>query len=342
VTPAVSVLVPSYNLGRFLPDTLQSIREQTFEDFECLIGDDGSSEPIRHCVADFLKDRRFSFVAWKPNLGADTAIRFLYSRAGGELWCPFSSDDVYEKDFLQERVNAMRCHPMASLLFGHSRLIDEQGRELPDPGPCFDLPARLPSARALALLVQHNIVTGPGVMLRAAVARCVLPFYTAGWRYTQDWLMWMLMAAAGFDFGWDPRPLVKYRMRSESLGRPDKEGARVMGAENRLLPLWGLRVASAYSVEASVLLGKWGKALYQLFLRRAVQLKCHGALRVEWLDLAARCYYGTVSKRRSLWREVLRQQPGALRTWRMERVVRARQKICVCGNALLDDALFRK
>ena len=342
MSPLVSILVPSYNLGRFLPATLESIRTQTLQDFECIIGDDGSSEPIRDVVSDYLKDKRFSFIQWTPNRGAHPAIRFLYTQARGAYWCPFSSDDLYEPDFLAKRVEQMERYPMAGLVHGGTRIVDEEGREMSDQGLVFDLPAQMPGSLALELLVQHNFVTGPGAMLRASVARLVLPFYTPNWRYTQDWLMWILGAAMGFDFIWDPRPLVRYRMRAQSLNRPEQGLVPAASAEARLIPLWALSLAVQYSSDASRLWTRWKKTLYHLWLRRAIKLKMEGTLQPEWVQLAAQRYYGELNGETSLVREILRHQPSALVTWWKERGARSRQRLCVSGSALLDAPLFRK
>jgi hypothetical protein len=101
-------------------------------------------------------------------------------------------------------------------------------------------------------------------------------------------------------------------------------------------------MASRYSVDASLLWMKWRTALYHLWLRRAVNLRMKGALRDEWMQLAARCFYGEGAKPVSLPYELIRHQPGLAITWHRESRARARQKLCVAGNALLDDPLFRK
>lgn len=338
--PLVSILVPSYNLGRYLPETCRSIQAQSYPHWEALIGDDGSDPSVAGVVAPFLKDERFSFVEWRPNRGVHAAIHYLYTQARGDFWCPFSSDDLLEPDFIEARLAAMARHPRAALIQGPTILVDENGATMAGYRYPFDVPPVMDGCRALELLLQHNFVCGAATMIRASIARMILPWYTPEWRYTQDWLMWILLAATGFDFIWEHRPLVRYRVRAGSLGHP-VEMTAANATELRLLPLWAFSRAAQFSPDAARLWRRWRDALYHLWLRRVCRWQGGRAVPDDGLQLAAHCYYGGGRGRVTLAGELLRHGAAMWATSRWDRAVRRRQKHACCGLALLDDAMYR-
>lgn len=341
MNPLVSILIPSYNLGRFLPATLDSIKAQTYPDYEVLIADDGSTEPISEVVAPYLKDKRFSFVQWHPNRGPHAAIRYLYTQAKGEFCCPFSSDDLYSPGFIHQRLGLMEKYPHASLVYGPTGYIDEQGNELAECEYPYTLPTCMNSKTALRLLLQHNFVAGPGLMLRSGVVKQVLEYYQPEWRYTQDWFMWVLVAATGFDFVFDPSLLVKYRIRAGSLGHPKKMTSQ-NGLEHRLLPLRAYSLAARYSSEAAELWAKWRRPLYHLWLRRLLMPYLRKEVDPQWIRNGAEFFYGESADTVSYPVELLRHLPALLLTSLREQRARRRQKVPCAGLAQVDDLLYRK
>lgn len=109
-SPAVSVIIPVYNLEKYLEPCLESVARQTFPDFEAIVVDDGSTdgslEAIRRYVAG---DARFKVVA-TPNQGVARARETVLSRAGGEYVCFLDGDDWWELDMLEKMIGAIRAN----------------------------------------------------------------------------------------------------------------------------------------------------------------------------------------------------------------------------------------
>ncbi|MCG2807203.1 MAG: glycosyltransferase [Coriobacteriia bacterium] len=102
-TPAISVIVPVYNVERYLPACLDSLLVQSFDYFEILIIDDGSTDDSAALLARYAEDhptriRTFS----KPNGGLGDARNFGIDRARGEYLSFVDSDDTVEPTMLQE------------------------------------------------------------------------------------------------------------------------------------------------------------------------------------------------------------------------------------------------
>jgi glycosyltransferase involved in cell wall biosynthesis len=339
-TPLVSILVPAYNAARFLPGLCQSIQAQTYPHYEVLIGNDGSKDNTAAVLGPFLLDNRFRLVAWEPNRGLSRGMAILYAAMRGEYWCVTGADDLFCPTFLEKRVEVMESNPQAFLVHGLPELIDESGGPAQSKLQFLDLPAQLGPPRALAVLLQHDVINAPSVLVRSNVTREVLPFFHWKWEYSPDWFFWILHAATGFDMLWDARVLSKYRIHSGSLSlTPEKVHLR--RAEVRLMPLVALRTAAQFSEWAALHWARWGRTLYWRWLRQAAALKSRGAMTDEWVQLAAHAYYGARGRRVSLWAELARHSVGLVVADIRHRRAQQRQSFTVSGLAQIDDPIFR-
>lgn len=347
-TPLVSVIVPSFNAARFLPALCASLQAQTFRDFEVLIGDDGSTDETRAAVEPFLGDDRFHFTRWEPNRGVTQGTLLLLEQARGQYWAYPGADDAYEPQFLERRMAWMDAHPAVGLVHGRATLIDEhdavmESTPATNPMSVCRWPEKevLGPARALPLLLQHNVIGTPSVLIRMAATKAVLAWMRAEWRYAQDWSFWILHAAAGYDIAYDDSPLHRYRIVQTSLTN-DPAKAAWRGAEIRLVPLWALSRAAEFSFAAGELWARWGRTLYSLWLRRACLLARAGTLNPGWLQAGGRAFYGPSAGQVRLGTEVVRHGWSILRSSWRERAARQRQQVQVSGLAEIDLPFFRK
>ena len=337
--PLVSILVPAYNAARYLPELCQSIQAQTYPHYEVIIGNDGSSDNSVSVLAPFLQDQRFQLLTWPQNRGAHQAWTILCGAASGAYWCAPGADDALHPTFLKRRVELMESNPQAFLVHGQPELIDETGAPLQQSLLPIKLPPQLRPPRSLEVLLQHNVINTPSVMVRTSVTRQVLPFLHWNWGYTNDWFTWILHAATVFDLLWDPQIHSSYRVHATSLSlAPEKEELR--RAEVRLIPLVALRTAAQYSQWAATSWSRWGRTLYRQWLRRAAELNTRGALKDEWLQLAAHAYYGAKGRRVALWTELAKHSVGLILAYAKHRQVRKRQSFIVAGLAEIGDPLF--
>jgi len=337
--PLVSIIVPAFNAAAYLPELCRSIQAQTHQNFEVLILDDGSSDHTPAALAEFAADARFRLFRWEANRGVNAATSALLSRIRGEFWAHPGADDVLEPTFLKERVELLATSPSAVMVQGPAKFIDAAGKGIPTPGPALELPDRLEGRRALAVLTQHNIVNTPSVLIRTAITRLVEPYFLTRWQYAQDWYLWLLHLASGFDLLWDPRPLHRYRVHPQSLSlNPAKEAVR--RTETRLVPLCALSRAAQFSLPAAELWSQWRKPLYHLWLARAVALARHGLLEPTAFQSGVRAYHGNHVHNGSLTGEILWQAAGLPVSLGRERAARRRQRFGVSGLAQINDPIF--
>ena len=106
-TPKISIIIPVYNVERYLPRCLDSVLAQTFADFELLLIDDGSPDRSPAiCDQYAAKDPRIQ-VFHKPNGGVSSARNLGIDHAQGSFIAFIDADDYIEPNFLEEMLNAM-------------------------------------------------------------------------------------------------------------------------------------------------------------------------------------------------------------------------------------------
>ena len=112
-TPAVSVVVPLYNKAAYITRCLESICQQTFDDFEVLAVDDGSTDGSGE-VAARTADRRIRVISQR-NAGEGAARNRGITEARAELIAFLDADDAWEPGFLQAVIQLSQRYPEAGL-----------------------------------------------------------------------------------------------------------------------------------------------------------------------------------------------------------------------------------
>ena len=100
-TPLISVVIPAYNAEQFLDETLESVLSQTYENWECIIVNDGSTDNTESVVKKWCeKDARFRYF-YKENSGASDTRNLGIKEARGEYIAFLDADDLYMPNFLK-------------------------------------------------------------------------------------------------------------------------------------------------------------------------------------------------------------------------------------------------
>lgn len=131
-TPRVSVHMPVYNSERYLDDAVGSIRAQTYEDWELIVIDDGSTDGSlavlqRHADAD----PRIRLVS-RENRGIGATRNECLALARGEFFAAMDSDDISHPERLARQVEYLDRHPQCVAVGSRVRLIDPDGAEIRD------------------------------------------------------------------------------------------------------------------------------------------------------------------------------------------------------------------
>lgn len=123
--PTVSVVLPPYNRAHTLPRAIDSVLEQTFEDWELLVVDEGSEDDPGAVVADY-QDPRIRFLRDDENRGAGAARNTGIEHARGELVAFLDSDDAWREPKLERQVRAIReADERPGLVYTGEVVLDE-------------------------------------------------------------------------------------------------------------------------------------------------------------------------------------------------------------------------
>jgi glycosyltransferase involved in cell wall biosynthesis len=254
MTPAVSVVVATYNYGRYLAGALESALGQTFSDLEVIVVDDGSTDDTAQVAARFTSDPRVSYVRTE-HVGQPGAKNIGIRRARAPLVAFLDADDVWMPDKLERQLPLFESAARPAVVFSERIQIDAEGRPLVSPQPSF------PRGQVLAEIFLDNFICFSSVVVRRDVFESAGVF-DESLALAIDYDLW-LRVATRYSFDYVAAPLVKYR-----VGHPNLS-SRV---EERLLTV--LRIMERFLDECG---GR--RLLSPARVRRAyAQTYCHLAL----------------------------------------------------------------
>jgi glycosyltransferase involved in cell wall biosynthesis len=255
--PAVSVVVPSYNYARFLPERLDGILAQTRDDFELIVLDDASTDGSQDILRAYADPPRVRVLLGTVNSGNP----FVQWNRGVELaTAPYvwiaEADDAAEPRLLERLVAVLESHPKVGLVHCGFRRVDDDGNELADSSAWWrDIePGRwerdfvAPGRQELARLGFQNVIgNASGVVFRRDLYNAVGGADT-GYRLCADWDLWIRMLGRS-DAGFVADPLNRWRWHAGSVRQrsladrvEEREAVRVLatlaavtGVEQRAL-----------------------------------------------------------------------------------------------------------
>lgn len=168
----VSVVIPSYNHENYIEETIESILNQTFQDFEIIITDDGSTDKTVEKIKKF-KDQRIQLFLFQNNIGACTALNNCITNSNGKYIAYVSSDDVWESDKLEKQVKFLDENQDIGVVLTKAKIIDENGEELNDKNhfyySIFDQENRSNFSWLKYFFLQGNCLCHPSAMFRRSI-----------------------------------------------------------------------------------------------------------------------------------------------------------------------------
>lgn len=124
--PKISVVVPSYNQGRFLRETLRSIFSQHYPNLEVIVMDGGSTDNSVDIITEYAE--KITYWQSEPDGGQSAAINAGMKRSTGELIAWLNSDDYYFPGAFDNVAKCYADNPDASFYFGDGEIVNEKGK----------------------------------------------------------------------------------------------------------------------------------------------------------------------------------------------------------------------
>lgn len=205
--PHVSVIIPAYNAEAFIVETVNSALNQTYQDLEIIVVDDGSKDGTVAALEAFGSGIR---VHQQPNGGVARARNTGVALATGSWIAFLDADDLWLPDKLERQL----ASSTAPMIFTDRFNIGSRG-DLPELQS--DVTPMHGGDLFVALMRQGNFITNTSVVMRRALFEQMGGFYT-GLNGTEDWDLWIRIAEA-HAIGFVPEPLVRYRFHAGGLSR---------------------------------------------------------------------------------------------------------------------------
>lgn len=187
----VSVMFMSYNHGAYIQQAMNSVLDQTFQDFEVVLSDDCSKDNTREILSQF-EDKRISFHFFEENQGATINNYHIWKQCKGEYLALINSDDIWLPEHLQKSVDYLEKHKECGAVFSWAASIDEGDNIL---NPCIEVfkqPNRSQAEWVHYLFTKGNCLCHPSMVIRKEVYTEV-GFYKLGFRQLPDYNMWTRM-----------------------------------------------------------------------------------------------------------------------------------------------------
>lgn len=127
-TPTISIIIPTFNREKFIGDAIRSILVQTFQDFEIIIIDDGSTDGTADVIKSFITDK-LKYI-YQQNHGRSNARNHALSLATGHYITFLDSDDLYLPNKLELQVSYMDAHPDVGMIYTSAHCMDEDGNPI--------------------------------------------------------------------------------------------------------------------------------------------------------------------------------------------------------------------
>ncbi len=128
MSPTVSVIIPAYNAEPFLHETMQSIVDQTYSDWELILVNDGSTDDTLR-VARSFKDDRIQIID-KPNSGVSDSRNQGASVSSGKYLAFLDADDVWLPEKMRESVDFLNKHESFGMVHGDMQVVNEKTKPL--------------------------------------------------------------------------------------------------------------------------------------------------------------------------------------------------------------------
>lgn len=216
----VSVIVPAYGVAASIAETVESVLAQTWGGREVIVVNDGS--PDSEALAAALEPFRSQITyLQQPNLGAGAARNTGIRHASGPWLAFLDGDDIWEADFLERQFRFLESNDLEMVwsdgwIFGDTA---DAGRRIMELRPC-----RGPVTTAAMLRQEVSVGTSATVVRRDRVME--VGGFDESLRRGQDFDLWLRLVSAGIRAGYNPEPLIHYRVREGNLSGTAAQQAR--------------------------------------------------------------------------------------------------------------------
>lgn len=219
--PLVSIIVITYNSEKYVLETLESAKAQTYQNIELIVSDDGSTDSTVEICRKWIEENKDRFVraellTVEKNTGIPANCNRGVISANGE-WIKFiAADDMLYESAILDYIQYSVEHIYVDLMYSFSNRYIEVFSEsnffgiFPSCIPLYFVGDNISAERQYLMLLRGNIINTPTVFLKKRLIIEVGGF-DESFKFLEDYPMWLKLTRAGHKFHFMPKVTVKHR-----------------------------------------------------------------------------------------------------------------------------------
>jgi len=205
----ISVILPVYNTQEYIEESIRSILTQTYDNFELIVINDGSTDKTKDIIFSF-NDSRIKIYNFTENKGLVERLNFGLSIANGEFIARMDADDIAVENRFELQINCFRERPNICLCYTDIETIDQNKNKVKNWFRGFD------SKYTKIFLLFDNNIPHPTVMLKNHIIKQKRIFYNSLFFPAEDYELWYrLINLCNFEFL--DKKLLYYRVHNNNV-----------------------------------------------------------------------------------------------------------------------------
>ncbi|MDT7831939.1 glycosyltransferase [Flavobacteriaceae bacterium S356] len=204
-TPLISVIIPCYNTAEYVEDTIASLLEQSYANWEAILVNDASPDNILAIIEPYeKKDKRFTIINSKVNLGLSGARIEGIASSNGKYIFPLDSDDYVDANYFEKAIKILENDESIEVLYSDTMKFGAVNK-------VFEL-----EEYSLPYLLRKNCIVASAFFRKSTYDR--VGGYCDKLEFLEDWDLWISILKNGGKVHKINEPLFFYRVReTESL-----------------------------------------------------------------------------------------------------------------------------
>lgn len=265
--PVLSVIIPNYNHSSYLKQRIDSVLNQTFQDFELIILDDSSTDCSREIIKEYASNEKISHIILNEQNSGSTFVQWKkgFDLAQGKYIWIAESDDYADTTFLEKIVGELLKENDAVIAFSQSNIVDSNGKALSQD---WDR-VRLASPTNVSvfegeeflrarMLFNNSIYNASMVVFKKSAITAVNIEYSS-LKYCGDWLFWIDICIQGKVIRYNEK-LNYFRQHTEKV-TPQAELKGLRFIEGKIILSHLIEILALNSTQKKVVVGRFIKSL---------------------------------------------------------------------------------
>jgi len=215
--PIISVLMSAFNAEKYIEETIDSVLNQSFKNFEFIIINDGSTDTTEKKILSY-KDSRIRFFNNKKNIGLTKSLNRGLKIAKAKYVARIDADDLLTKDYLKKKLEFFKKNKDIAIIGSWVEVIDQNSKKIKIIKYNLD-----PVIIKWSMILKNQIAHSSAFFVKDIIIK--EGAYKEIYRYSQDFDLWFSVSRKNRIIN-IPQPIVKYRVHKNSISLDFKKSKK--------------------------------------------------------------------------------------------------------------------